>query len=111
MKVDLQPHGMVTVLTPHGPLVGDELNDFRQAVDTAAEAKDGRVVIDMRDVPYLDSGAIELLLDLCESVGPYTRPRLAALDETCREALDLTRVLDRLDAFDSVDNAIKSYKQ
>jgi anti-anti-sigma factor len=111
MKVEQQPYGMVTVIAPHGPLVREDLADLRQAVELAAEAKDGRVVVDMRDVPFLDSGGIELLLELCESNGAYTRPRLAALDETCREALTLTRVLEQLDAFDSVESAVKSYKQ
>lgn len=146
MKVHTQPHGNVTVLVPHGPLVADELIDLRRAVEsaTASKAKRGftancspdtstpdprsaarnpqspdseapgplfpkRVVLDLADVPYLDSSGIELLLELCGvQVAPHQRPKLAALSETCLEALELTSILTRLEVFDTVENALRS---
>lgn len=110
MKVDTQVHGNVTVLVPHGPLITDELPSFRKTLDTATESRMGRVVIDMREVPFLDSTGIEALLTISGHVpGALARPRLAGLSDTCREALDLTDVLHRLDVFDTVENAIKSF--
>lgn len=110
MKVDSEPFGLVTVVTPHGPLTRDELADFVTATEDAVVAKDGRVVLDMHDVPYLDSGGIEALLTLCGAAGALVRPRLAQLEETCREALSLTAVLDKLDVFDTVESAVRSFK-
>lgn len=124
MKVQTQPQGNLTLLVPHGPLVADELIEFRRSVEAALKgtgphseprqkAPSGprlrRVVVDMADVPYLDSAGIELLLELC-SVGraPQQRPKLAALSETCLEALELTDNLPRLEVFDTVDNALRS---
>jgi anti-anti-sigma factor len=112
MKVDTQLHGSVSVVVPRGPLAGDDLDDFRRQLRAAIEQKSGRVVIDMSDVPYLDSGGIELLFELC--AGPQTgsaHPRLARLGDTSREALDLTDVLVRLTIFDTVESAIRSYKR
>lgn len=108
MKVQVEPHGSVAVLVPHGPLTGDEIHDLRRAVETAG-GQARRLVIDMVDVPFLDSGAIELLLELCHAnnAAPL-RPKLAALSETCREALDLTDSLTRLEVFDTVENALRS---
>jgi anti-anti-sigma factor len=112
MKVDTQLHGSVSVLIPHGPLAGDELDDFRQALSVAIDQKSGRVVLDLDDVPYLDSGGIETLLELCTGQqAASARPRLARLGETCREALDLTDALARLTVFDTVESAIRSYKR
>ncbi len=111
MKIDVQSHGTVAVVVPHGPLTRDELGDFRATVDETVSAKEGRVVLDMTQVPFVDSGGIETLLDICGTVDAFNRPRLAQLDETCREALALTDVLTHLDVFDTVDNAIRSYKQ
>lgn len=112
MKVDTQLHGSVSVVVPHGPLAGDDLDAFRRQLRAAIDQKSGRVVIDMSDVPYLDSGGIELLFELC--AGPQTasaHPRLAGLGDTSREALDLTDVLVRLAVFDTVESAIRSYKR
>jgi anti-anti-sigma factor len=112
MKTDIQLHGSVSVLIPHGPLAGDELDDFRRDFQAAIAHKSGRVVLDMSDVPYLDSAGIEALLGLCTGSEAATAgPRLAQLGETCREALDLTNVLPRLTVFDTVENAIRSYKR
>ena len=112
MKIDVQLHGSVSVLVPHGPLAGDELEDFREALSVAIDQKSGRVVLDLNDVPYLDSPGIEALLDLCTGQqAASARPRLAQLGETCREALDLTDALNRLTVFDTVESAIRSYKR
>lgn len=109
MKVQTQPEGQVTLVAPHGPLVVDDLADLRRSLETAGGGPLRRIVIDMADVPYMDSGGIELLLESCGAhLPPHQRPKLAALTETCREALDLTDVLPRLDVFDTVENALRS---
>jgi len=111
MKIDLQSHGTVTVLAPHGPLIAEELDEFRRVAVAAIAEKQGRVVIDCGDISYLDSGGIEALLSIhAESMTP-ARPRLAELTDVCREALDLTNVLDRLEVFETVENAIRSFKR
>ncbi len=112
MKIDTTPQGMVIVVVPHGPLVADDLPDFTQAVESATQRHGGRVVIDLGDVPYLDSGGIETLLNIYTTQRWSTGgPKLAGLTETCREALDLTDVLPRLDVFDSVENALRSFNR
>jgi len=112
VKVDVQSHGSVSVLVPHGPLVGDDLHEFREELQPAIDLKSGRVVLDMSDVPYLDSGGIEALAELCAGQrAASARPRLAQVSDTAREALDLTGTLERLTVFDTVENAIRSYKR
>jgi anti-anti-sigma factor len=108
VKVQTQNQGNVTVLALHGPLVTDELVDVRRALQTAG-GDVRRTVLDMADVPYLDSSGIELLLELCDiHRSPHQRPKMAAVSETCLEALELTDALPRLDVFDTVENAIRS---
>lgn len=107
MKVQTQNQGKVTVVALHGPLVTDELADVRRALQPAADVR--RTILDMSDVPYLDSNGIELLLEVCGvHLSPHQRPKMAALSETCREALELTDTLPRLDVFDTVENAMRS---
>lgn len=109
MKIQTHSSSNVAVITAHGPLVTEEALDFRHAVETALAGGGKRVVVDMADVPYLDSQGIELLLEICDaSLSPHKRPKLAAFSETCLEALELTNVLPRLEVFDTVDNALRS---
>jgi anti-anti-sigma factor len=110
MKIDVQVHGLVGVITPHGPLVGEDVERFQAAVTAASAQRGGRVVVDMRNVPFLDSAGIETLESLFGSGRvPTARPRLARLTDSCREALDLTEVLPRVEPFDTVENAIRSF--
>ena len=112
MKVETQPQGMVTVVVPHGPLVADELPDFKQAVEQVTQRRGGRVVIDLSQVAYLDSGGIEALLELDSGQrSSVVGPKLAAITETCREALDLTDALAQLEVFDTVENALRSFNR
>ncbi|MEW6252981.1 MAG: STAS domain-containing protein [Planctomycetota bacterium] len=109
MKVQKQSHGPVTVLAAHGPLTAEESIDLRRAVETAGASKARHTILDLSDVPFLDSSGIELLLELCGThLSPHQRPKLAALSETCMEALELTDVLPHLDVFDTVENALRS---
>ncbi len=112
MRIPAQTHGRVTLLAPQGPLVSDELPDFRRAVESATAGRGGHVVMDLNQVPYLDSAGLELLLELCGAqVAPRARPKLAALSETCRDALELTDVLPQLEVFDTVENALRSCRR
>lgn len=112
MKVETQAQGNMTVVLPHGPLIAEEMIDFRRAVEEVTAAQSRRAVVDMADVPYLDSGGIELLLELSNvNLPPRQRPTLAALSETCLEALELTDVLPRLEVFDTVESALRSCQQ
>lgn len=112
MRVDSQIHGSITVLVPHGALVSSELEDFRRVVGPLIASKPGRLVLDLHDVAYLDSGGIETLMTLCADMrASATRPKLANLTDTCREALDLTSVLPRLEVFDTVENAIRGCRR
>jgi anti-anti-sigma factor len=113
MKIQTQPHGPVNLLVAHGPLVAEELIDLRRALEASVAGGGGsgprRAIVDCSDVPYLDSAGIELLVELCGLQNPpHRRPKLAALTETCREALELTDVLPRLEVFDTVENALRS---
>jgi anti-anti-sigma factor len=66
MKIQTEAHGNVHVIVPHGPLVSDDVDDFRRTVETAMVGQGMRVVLDLTDVPYLDSIGIETIAELCD---------------------------------------------
>lgn len=111
MKIDVQNHGTVTVLVPHGPLAGEDVAAFSSGLSTAIGDKQGRVVVDCANVPCFDSAGIESLLTHVARATTTHRPRLTNLTDTCREALDLTNVLPQLEIFETVESAIRSYKR
>lgn len=111
MKVETITQGSIVVATPHGPLTSEETGDFRAAVGDSIRERNGRVVLDMTDVPFLDSAGIEALVEMIAEAPTLQKPRMARLADACREALDLTDVLEKLDTFDTVENALRSFRQ
>ncbi len=111
MKVDLETHGSVVVIVPRDAITEATLADVSAATEAArAQSGGGRMVLDMGNVAFLDSAAIEHLLSFAgtASRGPLV-PRLAALNETVRETLSLTETLPRFSIYDSVESAVRSY--
>lgn len=112
MKITQQTHGQVTVIAPHGPLTADELSGVRLAIDHASAARAMRMVLDLAEVPFVDSAGIEMLLELSGSQAlAMKRVKLAALTDCTRDALDVTDVLSRLDVYRTVDDALQSCRR
>jgi anti-anti-sigma factor len=81
MKIQTEAHGNVHVIVAHGPLVRDDVEDFRRTVETAMVGQGMRAVLDLSDVPYLDSVGIETIAELCDvSLSVHVRPKLAGAD-------------------------------
>ncbi len=108
MRVEQQQVGTVHVLTPIGALVDDDAQEFTAALlERLASA---RVVVAMREVPYLDSTAIEGLLSGADELRNRAASlKLAGVSPTCREILELTGCAERFSFFNNVQDAVKSY--
>lgn len=111
MKVDFDRHGTVTVIAPHDALSEGTLGDLQEAIRQVGEGGGrARIVLDLTQVAFVDSAGIEYLLDLGGAEDQCgVQPRLAAMNDTVRDALNLTEVLPRLAVYDSVEAAVRSY--
>lgn len=110
MKIDRLKMGSVGVIAPHGAITQAEADELTAAIETTRQPAAGRVVLDMGDVPFVDSKGLETLLDFADrqrSAGQTAK--LAGLNETCREIMDLTELLGEFEVFDSVDSAVRSF--
>ncbi len=110
MKFDVARMGSVTVLTPLSSISGVEVDDFAQIVDEHRKKTHGRLVLDMSQVSFMDSRAVEALWDFSDTQRANGRTaKLASVQELCREILDLTGALENLDLFDVPESAVKSF--
>lgn len=110
MKIEHQQIGTVTVLSPIGPLVDDDAEQFADELNRRLGAAAARIVVAMHEVPYLDSSALEALLLAAEELSAQAqRLKLARVTSTCREAMELTGLADRFQYFEEVQDAVRSY--
>lgn len=110
MKIEWQKIGTVDVLHPFGAIVDDEVPAFRKLLLDRINGANPRVVISLEDVPYMDSEAIETLLDATDELASRAMAlKFAAVTSTCRELFTLTGTADQFVFFTDVQDAARSF--
>jgi anti-sigma B factor antagonist len=100
----------VTVLTLSGRLVlGDESNDLRTTIKRLVDAGDKKIVVDLGDVPYMDSAGLGTLVSAFASVSNAGGSmKLANISKKIHDILYITKLATVFDAYDSVSSALKA---
>lgn len=110
VKVERQKVGTVDVIRPVGPLVDQDVQPFARALMERLQAANPRVVIAMNDVPYMDSVALEQLLDGTDELADRAMNlKLAGVTPACREILEMTGLASRFSLFADVQDAVRSF--
>ena len=110
MRVKEEKVGTVDVIVPGGPLTDEDSQEFIDVVEKHLQASNPRLVMNLKDVPYMDSHGLEVLLSVVQELrGRSMALKLAELAPTCREILDLTELLGEFEIFDDVDAAVRSF--
>lgn len=102
--------GDVTVLTLSGRLVLEDGDAFRDAVDALVQQGRIKLLLDVRDVTYIDSSGLGLL------VSKYVSARrrggdvkLLHLTPRSLHLLEITHLTEVFETFDSEAEAIRSF--
>jgi len=111
MNVVKRQVGDVVILDLHGRMVigeGDKI--LRQAVTGLAGSEKARVLLNLADVPYVDSSV------LSEIVRAYTtvardggKLKLLGLPPKIQDLLSMTRLLTVFETYQSEDEAVRSF--
>ena len=110
MRIDAQKVGAVTVLEPHGPVVQDDAEAFGERLTQALHQSMGRLVVDVSEVPYLDSQGLEILADAAEQLQSTGQSlRLSGANETLRTVFEITEMHDRFDHYQDIHTAVRSF--
>ena len=113
MQIAERTIGDVTILDLKGRLVAGDGDDlFRDAVDRLARSGRTKLLLNMDEVPYIDSGGLGVLVSklvtLRRSGGQL---KLCNLRPRCSRVLEITRLLTVFEAFVSEDAGVKSFAE
>jgi anti-anti-sigma factor len=110
MKLSSYEINGTLVFTPREAIVQGECDELRAFIaDKALSGSSAHAVIDLGEVPFIDSAGLELLCDLksaCAKGGGQFM--LACVTDICQEIFRLTDLSSRFDVFDSVEEGVKS---
>jgi len=109
MKITSQQNDQYTLMSLKGELTADEVDDFRKKSLEQMNERTHDFVLEMSQVPFVDSQGLETLLWLQDQcIENLAQVRLAACPENVKTILTITRLAETLVACDDVDQAIQS---
>jgi anti-anti-sigma factor len=110
MKIESQKYSDVVVLQLQGEFTAETLRSLEDEVSNAFASKVSGLVLDMSRVLFIDSQALEYMVELSERCRENTRQmKMSGLDENCAKILELTRLLPRFDTYVELTDAVKSF--
>ncbi len=111
MRIEHHKHGAVTVLRPRGPVTTaeDAARLRAEGFETLGRTL-GRFVVDVSDMPFVDSAGLEALVDLTRELNASGRSLcLCGAGETLREVLAVTEVASMFSMHEDVQGAVRSF--
>ncbi len=108
----VESQGAVDVIKPMVPMSQENAGDLRKTVDARIGKGQSMVVLDMNEVPLIDSAGLESLLDVQQvlrSRGGIMK--LAGVPQLCQEILRITGVEQQFESHLDVKTAVGSFVQ
>jgi len=110
MRIDTRVHHDVVIIQPKERLTVETDAQFTEMIRTLLEAGSRRLVLNLVDVPYIDSDGLAAI------VQAYTATRrrggdlkLLHLRDRTRQLLSVTKLLTVFEAYDTGDQVARSF--
>ena len=112
MDISVLKHGAVQVIKLRGDLkIGPPVDAFRQAVDDILGGGDARVVVDLQEVPMIDSSGIGVLVrSLTSAKSRGGDLRLVHPSRLAIQTLKIVGLLKLFQVFDAEQEALASFQ-
>jgi anti-sigma B factor antagonist len=113
IKIDERHIDGITVLDIVGKLTIDEAaQQLRDKINSLISQKETRIVLNLKHVPYIDSGGLG---ELIASFGSVTRAggtmKLLNVSARNHDLLSITRLVTVFESFDSEADALRSFEK
>lgn len=111
LHIAVKELGDVSVVTLKGPItIGSGDLALRTTIKDLVGQGRKKLVLDMADVPYMDSTGIgELVSAYTSAKSQHAEIRLANRTTKIKDLLGIVQLTSLFDSFDSTDEAVKSY--
>src|SRR5262245_45444825 len=111
MKIVERQNGHVTVLDLHGKIVMGEGDDaLREAVTRLVDGKKEKILLNLGDVPYVDSAGLGEIVRCYTTVSRKGgRLKLVNLTKKIKDLLAITKLLTVFEVYESEEEAIRSF--
>ena len=109
MEIVQIKQGPVTVLQLRGPLVKKGMDPLERQISVCADNGDLRIVLDISQVPFIDSAGLECIQSVVSEVGKHGGDvRLCSLNDVCRDIFTATRMDGFVQVLKDRETAVRS---
>jgi anti-sigma B factor antagonist len=110
LTIQKEQRGDVCILSLSGALVrGNEESPLKSTVRTTLDLGSKTILLDLRQVPYIDSGGIvDLVSAHTSATSRGARVKLAHLDPKVKNLLEMVRVLQIFETYPTLGEALHS---
>ena len=108
MKLSSYKSGSASVICPREAITQAECDQIRLMVAEASVSGTSTIILDLSEVPFVDSVGLEMMLDLdrgCRDRGG--RLKLVGLSDNCTDILRLTDLTSRFEILPTVEQALR----
>jgi len=111
MKIVERKVGDVLILDLHGKIMIGEGDDaLREAITRIVDGGQSRIVLNLADVPYVDSAGLGEIVRCYTTVSRKGgRLKLLNLTKKIKDLLSITKLLTVFETYDTEDEAVKSF--
>jgi len=111
MDINMQRRSQVEIIQLRGPLrMGAAVNEFRQALDNSLSNGDTRIVLDLAEVPMIDSSGIGVLMkSLASARQRGGNIKLVNPSKFAVQTLRMVGLLNLFEVFSDAEAAVASF--
>lgn len=113
MNIQEDKRNNILIIQPEGELMGgDETRQLQERFYRAIQEGDISIVVDMAAIKWMNSAGLGMLMaGLTTLRGSGGDLKLARTSERVKRPIEITRLNQVIHMFDSVDEAIQSFKE
>ena len=113
MRIEKRKKGDVLILDLKGKiLIGDGIDELRDSINSANKENESKILLNFRDVPYLDStGLGEVVRTYTSITKKGGTVKIVNLTNKVKDLLSVTKLLTVFETFEDEDKAIASFLQ
>jgi anti-anti-sigma factor len=109
MNITRSQQGAVTILSLQGPFVEDDLPVLDREFDRCVDSGAFRLVLEMRQVPFVDSAGLEKIQSIVSDIGKRGGDlRVCSLNEVCNDIFLCTRMESFVQVLPDRETAVRS---
>ena len=111
MRMRYEDHDNVSIISLVGEFNSDHVDAFRRATTERMERGVRDFVLELSEMPFIDSEGLESLLWLQDRAAEQLgQMRLAALDPSVKKILEVIRLEQQFDRHEDVAEAVRSLR-